>query len=394
MPAKRSSPAKAAASTPTTTSTTTSTTPEQVKALLVAPKRPQRVGVVGATGAVGKEMLTVLRRRGWPLAEVRAFASERSANTSVKLDDGSEYPVEVFSMERTKDLDVVFLAVSGEFATENARKMAAGGPLVIDNSSALRYDADVPLVVPEVNGVSQLASPDVKLVANPNCTTAIAIMALHPLHEKFGLRKVIVSTYQAASGAGVPGMDELEAQTKAWAAGKQPDAPKTFPYPLALNLIPQIDKFQDNGYTKEEMKVAWETRKIMSLPDLPVSCTAVRIPILRAHSEAVTIETAKPISADAAREVLATAVGVRLVDEPAKLAYPMPLNATKSDDVEVGRVRQSLVFGDHGLDFFVSGDQLLRGAALNAVLIAEMAFSLREASSASSSSPEKKPRSD
>jgi aspartate-semialdehyde dehydrogenase len=266
---------------------------------------------------------------------------------------------------------------------------ANGKTIVIDNSSALRYDEDVPLVIPEVNGLSTLKATTT-LVANPNCTTAVGLMALAPLHEKYGLKRVIVSSYQATSGAGVNGMYELVDQTKQVLADQSFTSnvqsgivptklePKTFVYPIAFNLIPQIDKFQENGYTKEEMKVTWEMRKILDVPELPVSCTAVRIPTLRAHSEAITIETEKPCNAKEAQQVLSSAIGVKLVDDPSKNQYPMPLTASGADDVEVGRVRQSLVFGQNGLDLFVSGDQLLRGAALNAVLIAEMILSMRK----------------
>merc|ERR1719215_1544111 len=210
--------------------------------------------------------------------------------------------------------------------------------------------------------------------ANPNCTTAIGAMALWPLHQKYGLKKVLMSTYHSASGAGAEGMDELKEGHEAFVKEGAVSKPKFFAHQLPFNVIPQIDAFQENGYTKEEMKVAWELKKIFSLPDdVSVACTAVRVPTLRAHSESITIETEKPIDPDEAREVLRAAEGVEVVDNKAKLEYPMPLNATGQDDVQVGRIRQSLVFGKHGLEFFVSGDQLLRGAALNAVLIAEQA---------------------
>jgi aspartate-semialdehyde dehydrogenase len=210
-----------------------------------------------------------------------------------------------------------------------------------------------------------------KLIANPNCTTAIGLMALWPLHKAFGLKKIIMSTYQAASGAGQPGMDELKQGTLAYLQDQSVEN-KIFAHPLPFNVIPQIDKFQENGYTKEEMKVAWESRKICGLPDdFPVSCSAIRIPTIRAHSEVIIVETEKPVDLQEARRVLEAAPGVKLVDDPSSLQYPMPLTATGQDDVEVGRLRKSLIFGDYGLEFFVSGDQLLRGAALNAVLVAE-----------------------
>jgi aspartate-semialdehyde dehydrogenase len=234
--------------------------------------------------------------------------------------------------------------------------------------SAFRYKPEIPLVVPEINGQETKKS---KLIANPNCTTAIGLMAIWPLIKKFGCKRVIMSTYQATSGAGQPGMDELKDGTRVWLDGGKPEN-KIFAHPIPFNVIPQIDKFQDNGYTKEEMKVTWETRKICGLPDdFPVSCSAVRIPTIRAHSEVIIMETEKPVDIAEARKVLDEASGVKLVDKPENLEYPMPLTATGQYDVEVGRLRKSLVFGDYGLEFFVCGDQLLRGAALNAVLVGE-----------------------
>lgn len=224
-------------------------------------------------------------------------------------------------------------------------------------------------MVPEINGDATL---DNKLIANPNCTTAIAVMAVAPLATEFGLKRLLMSTYQAASGAGQPGMDELLEGTKTQLLDGKTPSNKVFVHPLPFNVIPHIDKFQDNGYTKEEMKVTWETRKICGLsPDLPISCTAVRIPTLRAHSEVIVMETSQKIDLQKARAILEEAPGVELVDDPSQNLYPMPLTATGNYNVQVGRLRQSLAFGEYGLEFFVSGDQLLRGAALNAVLIAE-----------------------
>jgi aspartate-semialdehyde dehydrogenase len=234
--------------------------------------------------------------------------------------------------------------------------------------SAFRYREDIPLVVPEINGEETKKS---KLIANPNCTTAIGLMALWPLHKLFTLKKIIMTTYQAASGAGQPGMDELTEGTQAFLNGETPKN-EIFAHPLPFNVIPQIDKFQENGYTKEEMKVTWESRKICGLADdFPISCTAVRIPTIRAHSEVIIVETEKPVDVALAQKALAGAPGVQLVDDPATLSYPQPMTATGKYDVEVGRMRKSLIFGDYGLEFFVCGDQLLRGAALNAVLVAE-----------------------
>lgn len=327
-----------------------------------------RIGIVGATGAVGQETIQVLKDRGFPVTELHLFASERSAGKTTETAFGT-ITIEPFSVEAARGMDIVFLAVSGDFAKEYAPQIAAeGGAVVIDNSSAFRYDDAVPLVVPEINGRRALGQ---KLIANPNCTTAILLMALAPLHEAFGVKRAIVSTYQAASGAGAEGMTELEQGARQYLAGEPVTASK-FAHPLAFNLIPHIDSFQDNGYTREEMKVLWETRKIMEAPEVLLSCTAVRVPTMRAHAEAVTIETRHPVTPAAAREVLAKAQGVTLADDPANKLYPMPLTASSKYDVEVGRIRESLVFGETGLDFFVCGDQLLKGAALNTVQIAEL----------------------
>jgi len=261
--------------------------------------------------------------------------------------------------------------VSGDFALEWVPKLTEGddAPLVIDNSSAYRYDPEVALVVPEINAEAARKSKR-KIIANPNCTTAIALMALAPLHKEFGIKRCIMSTYQAASGAGAPGMNELKDGCAAIATGGEATN-EVFAHVLPFNVIPHIDKFLEDAYTKEERKVTWETRKIMDLPDLPVSCTCVRIPTLRAHAESITIETEKPIDIAKAVAALTAASGVEVVDDPTKNLYPMPLTATAKYDVEVGRLRKNDVFGDYGLDLFVVGDQLLRGAALNAVLIAE-----------------------
>jgi len=331
--------------------------------------KPLKVGVVGVTGAVGQEIIDVLSNRKFPVSELKLFASARSAGKPMATPFG-ELPIEEFSLEAARACDVVFLAVSGDFALEWAPKITDDdGPLVIDNSSAFRYDDDVPLVVPEINAEAARKSKK-RLVANPNCTTAIALMALAPLHDKFGIKRCIMSTYQAASGAGAPGMAELEEGSRAVANGGSAKN-DVFAHPLPFNVIPHIDKFLDDMYTKEERKVTWETRKIMDLPDLPVSCTCVRIPTLRAHAEAITIETEKPVDIAAAIEALNASPGVVVTDDPSKNLYPMPITASTKYDVEVGRMRKNDVFGDYGMDLFVCGDQLLRGAALNAVLIAE-----------------------
>jgi len=354
---------------------------------------PLKVAIVGATGAVGQEIIGVLEKRGFPCGDAGPSLFGSKGGKTVSTSKWGDLTTEAFSVEAARGFDIVFLAASGDFATEYAKKIGevlAEGGVVVDNSSALRYDADVPLVVPEVNG--QLCK-GAKVVANPNCTTAIALMALFPLFLAFGLKKVIVSTYQAASGAGAAGMAELKSGIAASVAegapyleadgrfGDEKPANKEFAHPLAFNVIPHIDKFQANGYTKEEMKVTWECRKILGFEPFEsaadtgkepkVSCTAVRIPTLRAHSEAITIETEKPVTPEAAREALTGFPGLTIADDVDANLYPMPITSTGNYDVEVGRIRRNEVFGDCGLDFFVCGDQLLRGAALNAVLIAE-----------------------
>lgn len=323
------------------------------------------VAICGITGAVGMEVLYCLDKLGFEVGELGLFASERSAGKVIETPFG-EKVIEEFSVEKVREFDFIFLCVSGDFSKEYARELLTAGAVVIDNSSAFRYEEDVPLIVPEVNAG---AIGESRLIANPNCTTAILAVALWPIYKEFGLKKVIVSTYQATSGAGQPAMDELKEQTQVVLDGGEAGC-KEFVYPIPFNLIPQIDKFQENGYTKEEMKVAWETRKIFGDTDLPVSCTAVRIPTFRAHSEAVTVETRDVVDAERVREILAAAPGVKVVDDVSSNLYPMPLTATREFDVEVGRIRQNLVFGEYGLDFFVCGDQLLKGAALNAVQIA------------------------
>jgi len=328
------------------------------------------VGIVGATGAVGKEIVGCLEKRSFPVHDLRIFGSERSAGKEVDTKFG-KVTVELFSEEAARECDVVFLAVDGDFSLKHAENICAGdnGAVVIDNSSAFRYKEGIPLCVPEINAE---ATKGKKLIANPNCTTAIGLMAVWPLHKLFGLTKMVMSTYQAASGAGQPGMDELVEGTRSVLNGEREVAEnKIFAHPLPFNVIPHIDKFQENGYTKEEMKVTWETRKICGLADdFPISCTAVRIPTSRAHSESIVALFEKPVDVAAARKALEEAPGVKLRDDPEKLSYPMPLTATGQYEVEVGRLRKNIAF-DNALEFFVCGDQLLRGAALNAVIVAE-----------------------
>ncbi len=324
-----------------------------------------KLAIVGATGAVGYEFLSVLEKSSLKFSELKLYASPKSAGKIIQF-KGKSITVEAMP-EGPIPADIILASAGGAISKTYAPKWVAGGSIVIDNSSAFRYDKDVPLVVPEVNAETALKHKGI--IANPNCTTAILVVAVYPLHKEFKIKKMIVSSYQAASGAGAKGMDELLEQTKVYFDDKKPGN-EVFAHPLPFNIIPHIDEFQDNGYTKEEMKVAWETRKIMGDESPKISCTAVRIPTLRAHSEAVTMEFERPATPERVREILKKSKGVQVVDNPSEKIYPMPLNAANKYDVEVGRIRASLVF-DGGIDLFLSGDQLLKGAALNAVQIAE-----------------------
>jgi aspartate-semialdehyde dehydrogenase len=330
------------------------------------------VGVFGATGMVGKELVKTLFDRKFPIKTLRLFASERS------LGKTRETPLGLLSIENANDadysaLDLALFAIGGGWPQENAPKAVKAGCVVIDNSSTFRYDASVPLVIPEINPA---AIGDSLLIANPNCTTAIAAIPLYQVYKKYGLKKVIISTYQATSGAGNEGMAELEEETRRYLAGEKPSN-KLFKHPIPFNLIPHIDSFQDNGYTREEMKVVWEIRKIFGDDKIPISCTCVRIPIMRAHSESITVETEKPVNPQDVKKLLEKTPGVEVRDDVENNIYPMPLTSSNKYDVEVGRIRQNLIFQKHGLDFFVSGDQLLKGAALNAIQIGEILLSKR-----------------
>ncbi len=327
------------------------------------------VGVIGATGIVGSEIVRLLSARKFPISNLQLYSTERAVRNQAFVCDKrlGNITLEVFDFEAAKKHDIVFVAVSNEFSLAWCKKLSDAGVLVIDNSSQFRYDEDVPLIVPEIN---MQAARGCKLIANPNCTTAIALMALYPIHKEYKLKRVIVSTYQAASGAGASGLEELKNGMKQ-IVNDEPVVNRIFAYPLPYNIIPQIDAFMENSYTKEEMKVVWEIKKIIGDSDVKISCTAVRVPVLRSHSASITIETEKEINADDVHDLLSNCTGVDVVDDTENKMYPMPLTATNKNNIEVGRIRENLVFGHHGLDLFVSGDQILRGAALNAVIIAE-----------------------
>jgi len=327
------------------------------------------IGIIGATGLVGSEILKLLCKRNFPMVELRLYSTETTIKKQGFVYDEvrGNLPLELFVYDEAIKHTIVFVAVNNEFSSEWCKKLSDAGVIVIDNSSQFRYDVDVPLVIPEIN---MQKARGCKLISNPNCTTAIVLMALHPIHKQYKLKRVIISTYQAASGAGAAGLDELKTGMKHIVNG-EPVTNHAFVHPLPYNVIPHIDAFTENSYTKEEMKVVWEIKKIIDDCDVKISCTAVRVPVLRSHSASVTIETEREINASDVRELLSRCSGVDVVDNPANNLYPMPLTATNKYNVEVGRIRENYVFGKFGLDLFVSGDQILRGAALNAVIIAE-----------------------
>ena len=326
------------------------------------------IAIVGATGAVGTELLRTLERRGFPVSSIRAISSARSAGKAVHFRDES-IPVSKLDAQSFRNADLVFFSAGGSVSRDHVPIARDLGAVVIDNSSVFRMEADVPLVIPEIN------PEDVRhhsgIIANPNCTTAVALMAIYPLHRAFGVRRVFAASYQAVSGSGARAIEELRNQVEAAVGGGNKGVAEVYPHPIAFNLLPHVDSFLESGYTKEELKMQNEGRKIMHLPEFRASVTCVRVPVYRAHSVAVSAEFEREVSVEQAREVLAKAPGLELVDEPQKNRYPMPLTAAGKDNCEVGRVRLDSAF-ENGLAFWVSGDQLLKGAALNAVQIAEL----------------------
>jgi aspartate-semialdehyde dehydrogenase len=327
------------------------------------------VAIAGATGAVGIEMIKTLEQRNFPVKNLRLLASARSVGKKLTY-KGTEIAVEELTEDSFKDIDIALFSAGGDISLKFRDAVVNSGAVMIDNSSAFRMDDDVPLVVPEVNPEDVQKHNGV--IANPNCSTIIMLVAVAPLHRAKGLKRLIAATYQATSGAGAQGMDELDVQTRQILANEAIE-PKAFAHRIAFNLIPHIDSFYDNGYTKEELKMLFESRKMLHLPDLMVSCTCVRVPVMRAHSEALNLEFENDITPDEAREILANAPGVTVVDDPDNKVYPMPVDATDQDNILVGRIRQDISRNDkRGLDIFVAGDQVLKGAALNAVQIAEL----------------------
>lgn len=326
------------------------------------------IAIVGASGAVGHEFLRVLEEQNFPVTSLRLFGSERSAGSKIAF-KGEDHTVELLSEESDfSGVDIAFVSAGAGTSKRYAETITRHGTVMIDNSSAFRMEEDVPLVVPEVNPEDALCRPR-GIIGNPNCTTIQMVVALKPIHDLSPIRKVRVATYQAASGAGAEAMKELEHQYEELQAGRKPTVDK-FAYQLAYNLIPHVDVFTDNGYTKEEMKMYHETRKIMHSDTISVSATCVRVPVLRAHSEAVWVKTETPLALDGVREAFSKAPGLVLMDNPEEKVYPMPLDAAGTDPVYVGRLRRD-ISDEEGLAFWIVGDQIKKGAALNAVQIAQ-----------------------
>ncbi|MEE3125206.1 MAG: aspartate-semialdehyde dehydrogenase [SAR324 cluster bacterium] len=327
----------------------------------------QHVAIAGATGAVGTEFLKLLEARDFPMKSLRLLASSRSAGSKLKF-RGENLEVEELTPKSFKGIDIAFFSAGGSRSKEFAPHAVDSGAVVIDNSSAFRMDEKVPLVVPEIN--PKQAFEHQGLIANPNCSTIQMVVALNPIHRAANIQRVVVSTYQAVSGAGASAMEELKQQLRAW-ANDEPMKQEVFPTQIAFNLFPHIDVFQDNGYTKEEMKMVHETRKIMNAPSMQISATCVRVPVLRAHSEAVWVETEKPLSESEARELFEKEPGIVVKDERESGGYPTPWHITETQETYVGRIRKDISH-PNGLTFWVVADQLYKGAALNAIQIAEV----------------------
>lgn len=338
------------------------------------------VAVVGATGAVGREMVETLEQRKFPVNELRPLASERSAGTSVEF-EGKDVTVRKLEAAQFDGVDIALFSAGAAVSKEFGPVAAQAGAIVIDNSSAFRMEKDVPLIVPEVNAdvlrktLEQLPADRGLIIANPNCSTIQLVVALQPIQQHAGLKRVVVSTYQSVSGAGKKGMDELWNQTLAIFNQSELET-KHFPHQIAFTCIPQIDVFLDNGYTKEEMKVIDETRKIMGLPKLKITATAVRVPVFVCHSESVNVETERPLSPEEARRVLTNSPGIMVVDIPQEKAYPLNSKLGGSDATYIGRIRRDESI-ENGLNLWIVADNLRKGAALNAVQIGEIVLNQR-----------------
>jgi len=332
-------------------------------------KKLYNVAIAGATGVVGKEFLKILEDRKFPVGELKLLASERSAGSRLTF-RGEEIPVTLLDDESFKGVDIGLFSPGASVSAKHAPRAGKAGCIVIDNTSQFRMDADVPLVVPEVNPKAIAEYKKKMIIANPNCSTIQMVVALKPIHDKFRIKRIVVSTYQSVSGAGKEAMEELSDQVRALFNMQSAQA-KVLPQRIAFNCIPQIDSFLDNGYTKEEMKMVNETQKIFGDDTIRVTATTVRVPVFVAHSESVNIETEKPITPDAVRKLLSKAPGVTVLDDPKKGVYPMPVEAADTDDTFVGRIRKDESI-ENGINMWIVADNLRKGAALNAVQIAEI----------------------
>ncbi|NMA69945.1 MAG: aspartate-semialdehyde dehydrogenase [Desulfitobacterium sp.] len=324
------------------------------------------VAIVGATGAVGQEILNIFAERNFPIDELRLLATKRSAGRIIEW-QGREIEVQETTHDSFKGIDIALFA-GGSSSTEYAPSAVKSGAVVIDNSSAYRLDPDVPLIVPEVN--PEDAKWHKGIISNPNCSTIIMAVALKPIQDLLGIKRVVVSTYQAVSGAGVAGIEELESQVRAWAKGEELEK-ETFPYQIAFNLIPRIDVFEEGDYTKEEWKMVRETKKIFHDEKMAITATTVRVPVFRSHSESINIETIRNVDIEEVKATLAKAPGVIVEDNPATDTYPMPLFTSDKDEIFIGRIRKDLSI-ENGLNMWVVGDQIRKGAATNTVQIAEL----------------------
>lgn len=325
------------------------------------------VAILGATGAVGTELLALLEERNFPLGKLKVLASERSAGQSIRF-AGEDLIIEAVTESSFDGIDIVLASAGGSISKKWLPIATKAGAVSIDNSSAFRMHPDVPLIVPEVN--PEAAAQHKGIIANPNCTTILMAVAIYPLHQVQPIQRIVAATYQSASGAGARAMEEVKVQSQAILNG-EPAVPEILPYPLAFNLFPHNSPMTDNSYCEEEMKMVNETRKIFGDQDIRITATCVRVPVLRAHSEAINLEFAHPFNPDKAREILATASGVTLVEDFSKNYFPMPIDASGKDDVLVGRIRQDISH-PNGLELWLCGDQIRKGAALNAVQIAEL----------------------
>ena len=332
-------------------------------------KRKFNVAVAGATGAVGGAMLAVLARRDFPIRELRLLASHRSVGKTLKF-KGEELPVQLLTKDAFSGIDVALFSAGAARSLEFAPAAAEAGAVVVDNSSGFRMEPDIPLVVPEVNAHAIAQYKKRGIIANPNCSTIQMMVALKPIHDRAGIKRIVVSTYQAVSGSGTRAIEELKGQIRAYAEDN-PLAVEVYPHQIAFNCLPHIDSFLPSGYTKEEMKMVHETHKIFEDPSIGVTATAIRVPVLFGHSESINIETRKKITADEARELLADAPGVKLVDNPKNFEYPMAIDCEGNFETLVGRIREDETI-DNGLNLWVVADNILKGAALNAVQIAEV----------------------